>query len=70
MNITSAFIFVGVALLLYGNTEQTLQISELHYHATMTLTLTTIKGDMLNMIDYLTQASIKSLKTVFRIITE
>lgn len=62
MNITSAFIIVRFALLFYGNAVQTLQISELHCHATMTFILTTIKGDMLfNMIDYLTQASIKSL---------
>lgn len=55
VNITSAFVFVRVALLFYGNAEQTVQISEQHYHATMTLTLTTIKGDMLfNMTDYLT----------------
>lgn len=61
-----ACIFVRVALLFYGNAEQTLQISELQYHSTMTLTLTTTKVEMLfNMIDYQTQGSIKSSKTAF-----
>lgn len=66
MSVTSAFIFVSVALLLYGNAEQTLHISEPHCHAAMTLTLTTIKGDMsFTMIDYLNQKSIKCLKLIF-----
>lgn len=57
------FIFVSVVLLLYNSVVQTLQISEVHYHRTMTEILTTIIGNMMiNLIDYLTQASIMSPK--------